>query len=107
MSDVDCLVDDLLRLSFLETTFKKTGNASVKKEIDLLVYDGKDLQTDPIDRGMEKELLETLVNNKKGDYKKYKVKLDLLIYDGKDLNVQNPYAEDYKEVFPCKTLGLK
>lgn len=107
MSDVDCLVDDLLRLSFLEETFKKTGSASVKNEIDLLVYDGKDLQTDPLDKGMQKELLETLVKNKKSvDYKKNKARLDLLVYDPTILKPQQ-YDDDYKDVFPCKTLGLK
>jgi hypothetical protein len=109
MSDVDCLVDDLLRLSFLEQIYKKSGSASVKKEIDLLVYDGTDLQPDPLDKDMKKELLETLVKNKKdANYKKNKDELDLLIYDGTDLKSGRLlYEDDYKDVFPCKTLGLK
>lgn len=39
-SDIDCLVGDLLRLSFLEETFTKSGSASVQKETDLPIYNG-------------------------------------------------------------------
>lgn len=107
MSDIDCIVDDLLRLSFLEATFKITKNVEVKNEIDLLIYDGKDLQNDPFDKGIEKELLETLVKYDKDNYETHKKELDLLIYDGKDLKSLYSYDDDYKDVFPCETLGLK
>jgi len=171
MGDVDCIVDKSLRLAFLETFFIQNGGDDVKKEIDLMIYDGEDIRDDPIDKGIRKELLDTLVkiyndkkennnnnneeekkenninvrgnkkkkkkkknnnnkkkkknkkknnnnnnnnNNKKNDEKEeekkmdeIKKELDELIYDGTDLKSQYNYDEDYKAVFPCKTLGLK
>ncbi len=110
MADVDCIVDKSLRLSFLETFFIQNGGEGVKKEIDIMIYDGEDIRNDPIDKGIRKELLETLVkinNEEEKEMTDIKKELDELIYDGTVLKSQYNYDEDYKAVFPCKTLGLK
>lgn len=104
MSDVDCVVDEELRLAFLKMLVltDPVANSGLKQEIDEETYKPDEIPS-YID---EVDLLKAIVKSVGSDVVARR-ELDLLIYDGNDLEQTDPYLEDFKDVFPCKTLGLK